>query len=57
MPPAHVARQVARLAAILRLNHATVTEAVTDALSALVADRRTRRIEQGCADRLPRAST
>jgi DNA primase len=38
MPPAHVARQVARLAAILRLDHALVTEAVTDALTALVAD-------------------
>jgi DNA primase len=38
MPPAHVARQVARLAAILRLDHALVTEAVTDALTALVTD-------------------
>jgi DNA primase len=38
MPPAHVARQVARLAAILQLDHAPVTEAVTDALTALVAD-------------------
>jgi DNA primase len=38
MPPAHVARQVARLAAIVRLDHALVTEAVTDALTALVAD-------------------
>ena len=38
MPPAHVGRQVARLAAVLRLDHATVTEAVTDALSALVTD-------------------
>jgi DNA primase len=37
MPPAHIARQVARLAAILRLDHATVTEAVTDALTALAA--------------------
>ena len=37
MPPAHVARQVARLAAILRLDHATVTEAVTDALTELIA--------------------
>jgi DNA primase len=36
MPPAHVARQVARLAAILQLDHALVTEAVTDALTALV---------------------
>ena len=38
MPPAHVARQVGRLAAILRLDHATVTEAVTDALTELIAD-------------------
>jgi DNA primase len=37
MPPAHVARQVARLAAILKLDHATVTEAVTDALSTLIS--------------------
>ena len=37
MPPAHIARQVARLAAILKLDHAIVTEAVTDALSALAA--------------------
>jgi DNA primase len=36
MPPAHVARQVARLAAILQLDHALVTQAVTDALTALV---------------------
>ena len=32
MPPAHVARQVARLADRLGLDYATVTEAVTDAL-------------------------
>jgi hypothetical protein len=38
MPPAHIARQVARLAAILRLDHSTVTEAVTDALAALAAN-------------------
>ena len=38
MPPSHVARQVARLAAILNLDHAAVTEAVTDALSDLAAD-------------------
>ena len=38
MPPAHVARQVARLAAILKLDHATVTEAITDALSDLAAE-------------------
>jgi DNA primase len=37
LPPAHVARQVARLAAGLRLDHAIVTEAVTDALTALVS--------------------
>jgi DNA primase len=37
MPPVHIARQVARLAAILRLDQAMVTEAVTDALTALVA--------------------
>jgi DNA primase len=37
MPPAHVGRQVARLAAILKLEHATVTEAVTHALTALVS--------------------
>jgi DNA primase len=36
MPPAHVARQVARLAAILQLDHALVTEAVTDAVTTLV---------------------
>lgn len=33
MPPHHVARQVARLADRLGLNHALVTEVVTDALS------------------------
>jgi hypothetical protein len=38
MPPAHVARQVSRLAAVLRLDHATVTEAVTGALTTLVSD-------------------
>jgi DNA primase len=45
MPPAHIARQVARLAAILRLDHAIVTEAVTDALTTLAATpaERTRR--------------
>jgi DNA primase len=37
LPPAHVARQVGRLAAILQLDHATVTEAVTDALTALTS--------------------
>jgi DNA primase len=33
LPPAHVGRQVGRLAARLSLDHPTVTEAVTDALS------------------------
>lgn len=33
MPPAHVGRQVARLAIRLGMTHATVTKAVTDALS------------------------
>ncbi len=57
--PAHVARQVARFVAILRLNHATVTETVTDSLTALAADpaasrRRTpRHIRPACAGRLP----
>lgn len=37
MPPAHVARQVARIAAILKLDHATVTKAVTEAVSVLAA--------------------
>ena len=37
MPPSDVARQVGRLAGRLDLDHATVTEAVTDALSALIA--------------------
>ena len=36
MPGGHVARQVARLASILRLDHATVTQAVTDALTELI---------------------
>ena len=36
MPPHHVARQVARLSARLDLDHATVTEAVTDALSQVI---------------------
>ena len=36
MPAGHVARQVARLTAILRLDHATVTQAVTDALAELI---------------------
>jgi DNA primase len=38
MPSAHVARQVARLAAILKLDHATVTEAVADAVTALASE-------------------
>jgi DNA primase len=37
MPPAHVARQVARLADRLGLDHAIITEAVTDALPQVVA--------------------
>jgi hypothetical protein len=37
LPPAHVARQVGRLAAILQLDHAIVTEAVTDALTTLIS--------------------
>jgi DNA primase catalytic core len=36
MPPAHVAHQVARLAAKLGLDHAIVTEAVTDALTEII---------------------
>ena len=36
MPGGHVARQAARLASILRLDHATVTQAVTDALTELI---------------------
>ena len=36
MPADHVARQVARLAAVLELDHATVTEAVTDALTKVI---------------------
>lgn len=37
MPPAHVARQVARLARRLGLDYATVTEAVTDAVPGTLA--------------------
>ena len=37
MPPAHVARQVGRLAERLGLDHPTVTEAVTTALTEMVA--------------------
>jgi DNA primase len=37
LPPAHIARQVARLATFLRLDHATVTQAVTDALTTLIS--------------------
>ena len=40
MPPRDVARQVARLADLLDLDHATVTDAVTDALSRLMATAR-----------------
>lgn len=39
MPPQHVARQVARLAECLNLDHAIVTEAVTQALPVVIADR------------------
>jgi DNA primase len=39
MPPGHVARQVTRLASRLRLDHATVTTAVTDALPHVLAAR------------------
>lgn len=38
LPPVQVARQVAHLAQRLDLDHATVTEAVTDALTAIVAN-------------------
>jgi len=37
LPPGHVARHVARLADRLGLDHAIVTEAVTDALSEIIA--------------------
>lgn len=37
MPPAHVARQVARLSDRLDMNHATVTDAITSALSEVIA--------------------
>jgi DNA primase len=37
MPPKHVARQVVRLADRLELDHATVTEAVTEALPQVIA--------------------
>ena len=37
MPPAQIGRQVARLTAILKLDHATVTQAVTDALTTLIS--------------------
>jgi len=43
MPPAHVGRQVARLADQLGLSHAIVTEAVTDALADVVAAHRAAR--------------
>jgi DNA primase catalytic core len=49
LPPAHVARQVARLAAFLRLDHATVTQAVTDALTTLISTQ--------AADTGPKATT
>ena len=50
MPPDHVARQIARLAEALRLDHATVTEAVTDALTRLVADGLLPRRDNSAAD-------
>jgi DNA primase len=37
LPPSHVARQVSRLAELLQLHHSIITEAVTDALSILIA--------------------
>ncbi len=37
MPPAHVARQVARLSDRLSLDHATVTDAITSALPEVIA--------------------
>jgi DNA primase len=43
MPPRDVARQVARLAHRLSLDHATVTEAVTDALTQLISGEHTHR--------------
>ncbi|MGH3305851.1 MAG: toprim domain-containing protein, partial [Streptosporangiaceae bacterium] len=39
MPPAHVARQVARLSDRLRMDHATVTDAITSALPEVIARR------------------
>jgi DNA primase len=41
MPPTHVGRQVARLASRLDLDHALVTEAITDELSRAMAPRPT----------------
>jgi DNA primase len=41
MPPAHVARQAARLSARLGLPHATVTDAITSALPEVIACRTT----------------
>ena len=43
MPPRDVGRQVARLAQRLSLDHATVTEAVTDALTQLISGEGTHR--------------
>ena len=42
MPPSHVGRQVSRLASRLELDHAFVTEAVTDALTEVTAAARGR---------------
>jgi len=53
LPPAEVARQVARLARHLELDHAIVTEAITDALPEVVAAGATARMI-GAAERGPR---
>ena len=50
LPPAHVARQVGRLAAILQLDHPTVTEAVTDALTTLISSQPSNPRHQTTAD-------
>lgn len=58
MPPAHVARQVARLARRLDLDYPTVTEAVTDALSDARAGppHLTESPQEGTAGQLSRAA-
>jgi DNA primase len=57
MPPADVARQVARLASRLGLDHPTVTEAVTDALTGVITSRTStsRREVPPCGERRDRA--